>query len=156
MAVSAKLSKPTGQKISKVRKQQFFFQFYQSYSFVNRKVWYRQIWIPNNLGFIVSDLMYIPHVCFVMHTCKKHATVHKEKWQDMELCTMCTVYSGCKGVFTYMIKIYVPKSENSILPAHHLILLPKVAIALWSVQITYQDNGGQTSTFKFVKTIMLI
>ena len=57
MAVSAKLSKPTGQKISKVRKQQKKFQFCQSYSYVNRKVWYHQIWIPNNLGFIVSDLI---------------------------------------------------------------------------------------------------
>ena len=27
---------------------------------INRKVWYHQIWIPSNLGFIVSDLMYIP------------------------------------------------------------------------------------------------
>ena len=26
--------------------------------YVNRKVWYHQIWIPNNLGFIVSDLIY--------------------------------------------------------------------------------------------------
>ena len=52
-------TEPTGQKISKVRKQQKNFQFCQSYSNVNRKVWYHQIWIPNNLGFIVSDLMYI-------------------------------------------------------------------------------------------------
>ena len=25
-----------------------------------RKVWYHQIWIQNYLGFIVSDLLYIP------------------------------------------------------------------------------------------------
>ena len=44
LAVSAKLSKPTGQKISKVRKQQKKLQFCQSYSYVNRKVsWYHQI-----------------------------------------------------------------------------------------------------------------
>ena len=59
-SVSAKLSKPTGQKISKVRKQQKKkIQFCQSYSYVNRKVWYHQIWIPSNLYFIVSDLMYM-------------------------------------------------------------------------------------------------
>ena len=43
IAVSAKLSKPTGQKISKVRKQQKKIQFCQSYSYVNRNVWYHQI-----------------------------------------------------------------------------------------------------------------
>ena len=32
----------------------------QSYSYVNRKVWYHQISIPNNLGFIVADLIKIP------------------------------------------------------------------------------------------------
>ena len=32
-----------------------------SFAYVSRKVWYHQIWIPNNLGFIVSDLMYILH-----------------------------------------------------------------------------------------------
>ena len=32
----------------------------QSYSYVNRKVWYHQISIPNNLGFIVSDLVSTP------------------------------------------------------------------------------------------------
>ena len=53
------LSQPKGQKISNVRKQQFFFQFCQSYSYVNRKVWYHQIWIPNNLGFMVLILTYI-------------------------------------------------------------------------------------------------
>ena len=47
-----------GRKFCKVRKQQKKFQFCQSYSYVNRKVSYHQIWIPNNLGFIVSDLMY--------------------------------------------------------------------------------------------------
>ena len=78
MAVSAKLSKPPGQKISKVRKQQKQIKLCQSYSYlfhkiilhiatyVNRKVWYHQIWIPNNLFFIVSDLIYIPKsTCFL-------------------------------------------------------------------------------------------
>ena len=55
--VSAKLTQLTGQKISKVRKQQKKFQFCQSYSYVNRKVWYHQIWIPNNLGYMVLILM---------------------------------------------------------------------------------------------------
>ena len=39
-------------------------QFCQSYSYVNRKVWYHQIWIPNSLGFIVSDLMFVLHAIF--------------------------------------------------------------------------------------------
>ena len=56
LAVPAKLRQPTGQRISNVRKQHFFFQFCQSYSYVNRKVWYHQIWIPNNLGFMVLIL----------------------------------------------------------------------------------------------------
>ena len=59
MACSVLLRQPTGQRISKVRKQQFFFQFCQSYSYVNRKVWYHQIWIPNNLGFMVLILIII-------------------------------------------------------------------------------------------------
>ena len=45
--------------VRKVRKQLKKFQFYQSYSYVHRKVWYHQIWIPNNLDFIVSDLLYM-------------------------------------------------------------------------------------------------
>ena len=60
LAVSVLLRQPTGQRISKVRKQQKKFQFCQSYSYVNRKVWYHQIWIPNNLGFMVLILIYIP------------------------------------------------------------------------------------------------
>ena len=40
MACSVLLRKPTGQRISKVRKQQKQIQFWQSYSYVNRKVWY--------------------------------------------------------------------------------------------------------------------
>ena len=59
MACSVLLRQPTGQRISKVRKQQKKIQFCQSYSFVNRKVWYHQIWIPNNLVFIKSGLMFI-------------------------------------------------------------------------------------------------
>ena len=35
------------------------FQSCQSYSYIMRKVWYHQIWIQNNLGFMVSDLIYI-------------------------------------------------------------------------------------------------
>ena len=51
--VSAKLTQLTGQKISKVRKQQKKNQFCQSYSYVNKKVWCHQIWIPSNLDFIM-------------------------------------------------------------------------------------------------------
>ena len=35
------------------------FQLGQSYSYIMRKVWYHQIWIQNNLGFMVLILMYI-------------------------------------------------------------------------------------------------
>ena len=48
-----------GRKSAKSGSNKKKFQFCQSYSFVNRKVWYHQIWIPNNLDFIVSDLIYI-------------------------------------------------------------------------------------------------
>ena len=37
MACSVLLRQPTGQRVSKIRKQQIFFQFCQSYSYVNRK-----------------------------------------------------------------------------------------------------------------------
>ena len=33
----------------------------QSYSYIMMKVWYHQIWNQNNLGFMVSELMYIPY-----------------------------------------------------------------------------------------------
>ena len=36
------------------------FQLGQSYSYIMRKVWFYQIWIQNYLGFIVSDLTYVP------------------------------------------------------------------------------------------------
>ena len=36
-------------------------QLSQSYSYINRKVWHHQIWIQNNLGFMVSDLIKIQH-----------------------------------------------------------------------------------------------
>ena len=58
MACSVLMRQPTGQRISKVRKQQKEFQYCQSYSYVNRKVWYHQIWIPNNLVFMVLILIY--------------------------------------------------------------------------------------------------
>ena len=43
LACSVLMRQPTGQRISKVRKQQKQFQFCQSYSYVNRKVWCHQI-----------------------------------------------------------------------------------------------------------------
>ena len=44
-------------KLAKSGSNKKNFQFCQSYSYVNRKVWYHQIWIPSNLVFIVSDLI---------------------------------------------------------------------------------------------------
>ena len=55
----AKLRQPTGQRLSNIRGQQkksiepFLFLYYM------RKVWYHQIWIQNNLGFLVLILIYI-------------------------------------------------------------------------------------------------
>ena len=66
-----KLRQPTGQRISKVRKQQKEFQFCQSYSYVNRKVWCHQIWISNNLGFMVLILIYIPTYFFLVYASAK-------------------------------------------------------------------------------------
>ena len=56
----AKLRQPTGQRLSNVGMQQKKIQLGQSYSYIMRKVWYHQIWVQNCLGFIVSDLMYMP------------------------------------------------------------------------------------------------
>ena len=53
MAGSAKLRQPTGQRISNVRKQQ------KKINSANLIFMYHQIWIPNNLGFMVLILMYI-------------------------------------------------------------------------------------------------
>ena len=51
-----------GRKLAKSGSNKKNFQFCQSYSYVNRKVWYHQIWIPSNLYFIVSDLIYVPKI----------------------------------------------------------------------------------------------
>ena len=48
-----------GRKLAKSGSNKKKFQFCQSYSYVNRKVWYHQIWIPNNLGFMVLIQIYI-------------------------------------------------------------------------------------------------
>ena len=48
-----------GRKLAKSGSNKKKIQFCQSYSYVNRKVWHRQIWIPNNLGFMVLILTYI-------------------------------------------------------------------------------------------------
>ena len=47
----SKLRQPTGQRLSNVRNK-LKFQLGQSYSYIMRKVWYHQIWIQNNLGFM--------------------------------------------------------------------------------------------------------
>ena len=59
-----------GRKFAKSGSNNFFFQFCQSYSYVNRKVWCHQIWIPNNLGFMVLILIYmqifqVPNIGFL-------------------------------------------------------------------------------------------
>ena len=40
---------------------------YQSYSYVNRKVWCHQIWIPNNLGFMVLILMFMVCISYELN-----------------------------------------------------------------------------------------
>ena len=56
----AKLRQPTGQRLSNVRVQRKKIQLGHSYSYINRKVWYHQICIQNNIGFMVSDLIFMP------------------------------------------------------------------------------------------------
>ena len=41
------------------------FQLGQSYSCIMKKVWYHQIWIQNNLGFMVLILIYTSVVYYV-------------------------------------------------------------------------------------------
>ena len=53
-----------GRELAKSGSNKKKIQFCQSYSYVNRKVWYHQIWIPNNLGFMVLILTYPP---FLVH-----------------------------------------------------------------------------------------
>jgi hypothetical protein len=53
----SKPRQPIGQRLSNVRVQQKRFQLGQSYSYIMRKVWYHQIWIQNNLSFMVLILM---------------------------------------------------------------------------------------------------
>ena len=45
------------------------FQSGQSYSYIMREVWYHQSGIQNYLGFIVSDLIYIPRLVNVVCEC---------------------------------------------------------------------------------------
>ena len=119
MAVSAKLSKPTGQRISKIRKQQQKFQFCQSYSYVNRKVWYHQIWIPKNLGFIVSDLTYIHmtvfwcNICFLLKWSFDNKIFRSQKqptFLSNELLT--NMYIILKRYSTEVSNLYQPLKRN--------------------------------------------
>ena len=61
-------------------------QFCQSYSYVDRKVCYHQIWIPNNLGFMVLILM---HMQENRNALSKIASLHcghgKGCWQIEDL-----------------------------------------------------------------------
>ena len=88
------LSKPTGQKICKVRKQQKKIQFCQSYSYVNRNVWYHQIWIPNNLGFIVSDLL------FGLKVTVHKFPLHKQS-ENMKMCYYLTKTVYCSHLYSW-------------------------------------------------------
>ena len=67
-----------GRELATSGSNNFFFQFCQSYSYVNRKVWYHQIWIPNNLDFMVLILMYVPtsFVCIVFKSEVNGVKVH--------------------------------------------------------------------------------
>ena len=61
-----------GRKLAKSGSNKKNFQFCQSYSYVNRKVWYHQIWIPSNLCFIVSDLMEVPLIWITVRYIQKN------------------------------------------------------------------------------------
>ena len=75
-----------GRKLAKSGSNNFFFQFCQSYSYVNRKVWYHQIWIPSNLAFIVSDL----HCCV---NCFKFYGAHPNVRTPHSLHFLCSKFS---------------------------------------------------------------
>ena len=57
------LRQPTGQRLSNIRVQ----QKKSIGPYIMRKVWYHQIWIQNNLGFMVSGLIFIPSPLGPMH-----------------------------------------------------------------------------------------
>ena len=73
------------------------FRLGQSYSYIMRKVWYHQIWIQNNLGFIVLILMYVP-VTLQLHSPYWHVL-----WRKLaNICTtvlypfwQCAVEHNC-------------------------------------------------------------
>ena len=79
------LRHPTGQRLSNVRVQQKKIQLGQSYSYVMRNVWYHQIWIQNNLGFMMSVLncTYLPNVTkskVNKHNCYQFISVSHIWW----------------------------------------------------------------------------
>ena len=57
-----------GRKLAKSGSNKKKFQFCKSYSYVYRKVWYHQIWITNNLGFLWCS-SYLP--CPLQNVCNK-------------------------------------------------------------------------------------
>ena len=59
--IFSKLWQPTGQRQSNVRTQQKIFLIGPILFLYYEEVWYHQIWIQNNLGFIVLILFYIPN-----------------------------------------------------------------------------------------------
>ena len=81
-----------GRKLAKSGSNKKNFQFCQSYSYVNRKVWYHQIWIPNNLDFMVLILMYVPtsFVCIVFKSevngVKVHLDLDIQFWSRKYFC----------------------------------------------------------------------
>ena len=81
-----------GRKLAKSGSSKKKIQFCQSYSYVNRKVWYHQIWIPNNLDFMVLILMYVPtsFVCIVFKSevngVKVHLDLDIQFWSRKYFC----------------------------------------------------------------------
>ena len=75
----AKLREPTGQRLNNVRAQQKRIQLGQSYSYLMRKFWHHQIWIQNNLGFMVSDLIL---VLTCTNNCRMNR-IHRPPWCEL-------------------------------------------------------------------------
>ena len=100
LAVSAKLSKPTRQRLCKVKMQQKKIQCGQSYFYNMRNVCYHQIWIQNYFGFIVLILVLVTSLkclyCkeFSNFTTRWHCTV--STWKCCRFRTWCNFKCGLR------------------------------------------------------------
>ena len=84
------LESPQGRDLATSGCNKNNFQLCQSYSYIMRKVWYHQIWIQNNLGFMVSDLILLQQVA----TCSLQLHFHIGP-----IITVGVIYILCQHIF---------------------------------------------------------